>query len=87
MRHGVVSRVVPDDELDETALEIARQIAASPAFTVKMFQRTLRRLADPVVQQSLQEESVAQSLVFASDDYAELKAARLEKREPKYRGR
>jgi hypothetical protein len=30
---------------------------------------------------------VAQTLVFASQDYAEFKAARAEKREPKYRGR
>ena len=36
---------------------------------------------------SLQEEALTQSLVFASRDYAEMKAARAEKREPKYRGR
>jgi hypothetical protein len=30
---------------------------------------------------------VAQSLVFASADYRELKAARKEGREPRYRGR
>jgi len=33
LRHGIVSRVVPDAKLDETALEMARQIAAAPAFT------------------------------------------------------
>jgi enoyl-CoA hydratase/carnithine racemase len=87
LRHGIVSRVVPDAELDATALEMARTIASAPAFTVAMFLRTLRRMANPLVQQSMQEESVAQSLVFASQDYAELKAARAEKREPKYRGR
>jgi enoyl-CoA hydratase/carnithine racemase len=85
--HGVVSRVVPDEELDETALEIARQIAASPAFTVKMFRRNLGRMASPLVQQSLAEEAVTQSMVFASHDYAELKASRSEKREAKFRGR
>ena len=87
LRHGVVSRVVPDEKLDETALEIARTIASAPELTVKMFLRTLRRLANPLVEHSLAEESVAQSLVFASEDYREMKAARAEGREPRYRGR
>jgi enoyl-CoA hydratase/carnithine racemase len=87
LRHGVVSRVVPDEQLDETAMEIARGIAASPAFTVKMFRRTLGRMANPAVQQSISEEAVTQSLVFTSSDYAEMKAARAEQREPRYRCR
>jgi enoyl-CoA hydratase/carnithine racemase len=87
LRHGIVSRVVPDDELDETVLAVAHEIAAAPAFTVKMFRRTLSRMADPLVKQSIQEEAVSQSLVFASDDYAEMKAARAEGRDPKYRNR
>jgi enoyl-CoA hydratase/carnithine racemase len=87
LRHGVVSRVVPDERLDETCLEIAHQIAKAPAFTVRMFRRTLRRIADPPVRASLQEEALTQSLVFASRDYAEMKAARAEGREPRYRGR
>ena len=40
LRHGIVSRVVPDDALDDTCLEMAREIARMPAFTVMMF-RTL----------------------------------------------
>jgi enoyl-CoA hydratase/carnithine racemase len=87
LRHGIVSRVVPDAELDDTVMGMARAIAAAPEFTVKMFLRTLRRLANPLVQQSLAEEALTQSMVFASADYAEFKAARAEKREPKYRGR
>jgi enoyl-CoA hydratase/carnithine racemase len=87
LRHGIVSRVVPDDELDATVLEVAHQIAKAPPFTVKMFRRTLNRLSNPVVQASMQEEAVAQSMVFASEDYAEMKQARAEEREPKYRNR
>ncbi len=87
LRHGIVSRVVPDEDLDETVMAMARQIAATPEFTVKMFLRTLRRLANPAVEQSMVDEALAQAAVFGSDDYAEMKAARTEKREPKYRGR
>jgi enoyl-CoA hydratase/carnithine racemase len=87
LRHGVVSRVVTDEKLDEVCLEIARQISGAPAFTVQMFRRTLGRLANPPVLASLQEEALTQSLVFASRDYAEMKTARKEGREPRYRGR
>ena len=87
LRHGIVSRVVPDEALDETVMSIARGIAAMPPFTVKMFLRTLRRMANPLVQSSIQEEAVSQSMVFASEDYAELKSARAADREPVFRGR
>jgi len=87
LRHGIVSRVVPEAQLDDTVMEIAQTIAKAPPFTVKMFRRTFTRLVNPDVRASLQEESVAQSMVFASEDYAEMKAARAEGREPRYRGR
>lgn len=86
-RHGVVSRVVPDAQLDETCLTVAREIAAQPAFAVKMFRRTLARIANPLVQASIQEEAITQTLTQASDDYAEMKAARTERRDPAYRAR
>jgi enoyl-CoA hydratase/carnithine racemase len=86
LAHGIVSRVVPDEALDATALEIAHQIAKAPAFTVKMFRRTLALLADGPVKSSIAHEALTQSLVFASHDYREMKAARAEQREPKYRG-
>ena len=87
LRHGIVSRVVADDELDAVALELAREIAERPPFAVKMFRRTLGRLAEPEVWRSMQEESVAQAMVFGSDDYAEMKAARADGRAPSFRGR
>ena len=87
LRHGVVSRVVPDDELDDTVMEIARTIAESPPFPVKLFRRTLGKMATDIVQQSMAEEAVTQSLVFKSDDYAEMKTAREGERTPVYRNR
>ena len=46
-----------------------------------------RLLANDLVNRSIDEEATTQTLTFASDDYAEMKAARAEKREPKYRRR
>lgn len=85
--HGIVSRVVPDADLDATVLEVAHAIAAAPPFTVRMFRRTLGRLAHPPVQRTIEEEAVTQSMVFASHDYAEWKAARSEGRDPRFRNR
>jgi len=87
LRHGIVSRVVPADKLEETALEMAKGIAASPAFTVKMARRNMGLLANQMVVQSIDEEATTQTLVFASQDYAEMKQAKKEGREAKYRRR
>jgi enoyl-CoA hydratase/carnithine racemase len=85
--HGVVSRLVPEDELDAVTMAMAETIASAPAFTVKMARRTISSLATEAVQRSMAEEAVAQSMVFASDDYTEMKEARAAERVPRYRKR
>jgi len=87
LRHGVVSRVVPDAELEEVSRGICAEIAANAPFAVKMFRRTLARMANPLVGRSMQEESMAMTTIYETEDYAEMKAARSEGRDPKYRGR
>jgi enoyl-CoA hydratase/carnithine racemase len=86
--HGIVSRLVADEEeLDAVTMAMAETIASAPAFTVKMARRTISSLSRDTVQRSIDEEAVAQSMVFASDDYAEMKSARAEERVPEYRKR
>jgi enoyl-CoA hydratase/carnithine racemase len=87
LRHGVISRLVPADELEDTAREMAEGLAKAPAFTVKMARRNMALLANDQVINSIDEEATTQTLVFASDDYSEMKAARTEDREPNYRRR
>jgi enoyl-CoA hydratase/carnithine racemase len=87
LRHGVVSRVVPDAELEEVSMEVCRKIASNPPFAVKMFRRTLSRVANPLPQRTMQEESMGMTAIYETEDYAEMKAARSEGREPRYRGR
>jgi enoyl-CoA hydratase/carnithine racemase len=84
--HGIVSRVVPPEELDATAREMAEAIAAAPAVTVKMARRVLAHLAEPEIRSSMADELVYQTFINKSEDFAELRAARAEGREPKYRG-
>lgn len=84
--HGIVSRVVPADQLDATAREMAEKVAAAPAATVKMARRVIKHLADPPIRSSMADELVYQTYLNRSDDFAEFKAARAEGREPKYTG-
>jgi enoyl-CoA hydratase/carnithine racemase len=86
LAYGVVSRIVPTDQLQDTAMEIATKIAAAPAVTVKMARRVLGHLAEPEVRTSMAEELIAQTFISRSDDMAELRAARAEEREPRYTG-
>src|SRR3954465_15926294 len=41
LHHGIVSRVVPRDELDSVARRLHDRIAASPAVTVKLARRVI----------------------------------------------
>ena len=86
LHHGVVSRVVPADQLDSTAREMADKIAAAPAVTVKLARRVIKHLSEEAVRSSMEDELVYQTFINKSSDVAEMKAARAEGREPKYTG-
>jgi enoyl-CoA hydratase/carnithine racemase len=86
LAHGIVSRVVPADELDSVAREMAERIAASPAVTVKLARRVLSHLSRPEVRASMEDELIYQTFLNRSDDFAEMKVARAEGRDPNYRG-
>jgi enoyl-CoA hydratase len=84
--HGIVSRLVAPEVLDETAREMAEKIAAAPAVTVKMARRVIAHLAEPAIRSSMADELVYQTFINKSDDFAELEAARAEDREPRFTG-
>jgi enoyl-CoA hydratase len=86
LTHGIVSRVVPAEELDATVQEIAQQIASSPAVTVKMAREVIRHLAQPQIRTSMNDEVIYQTFISRSDDMAEMRAARAEERDPRYTG-
>ncbi len=86
LAHGIVSRIVPPEELDATAREMAEQIAAAPAVTVKLARRVISHLSRPEIRSSMADELIYQTFLNKSEDFAEFRAAREEGREPKYRG-
>ena len=86
LSHGIVSRVVAAEELDGTVREIAEQIAAAPAVTIKMAREVIRHLAVPAIRDSMNDEMIYQTFINKSDDFAELRAARAEDRDPRFTG-
>ncbi len=86
LAHGVVSRVVPPEDLDRVALEMAHKVAAAPAVTVKMARRVIRHLSEAEVRSSMEDELVYQTFINKSSDFAELRAATAEGRPPNFTG-
>ena len=86
LAHGIVSRVVPEADLDTTVREMAEQIAAAPAVTVKMAREVIKHLALPQLRTSMADEMIYQTFINRSDDVAEMRAARVEERPPNYTG-
>jgi len=86
LAHGIVSRIVPEAELDATVREMAEQIAKSPAVTVKMAREVIRHLSLPQIRASMADEMIYQTFINKSDDFQEMRAARAEEREPRYTG-
>ena len=76
-RHGIVSRVVPADELDKAAIELAQDIAKRPPLAVKMARRVISQLATAEVDRSMYEEMLAQTVVMSSEEYKAQRAERL----------
>ncbi len=86
LHHGIVSRIVPPEELDATAMEMAHEIAGRSAVAVKMARRVIRHLARPQQVSSMEDELIYQTFINKSDDYAEMRAAHADGRAPVYKG-
>src|SRR3954468_23471520 len=82
LRHGVVSRVVPAEDLDAVVREAAEQIASTPKVTVKLAREVIRHLSQPQIRSSMADEVIYQTFINRSDDFAEARAARAEERPP-----
>ena len=77
LSHGVVSRVVSAEALDDTVMEIAQAIAAMPPLAVQLARKTIAGLGHDQVLRTLDTELLAQTAVMASDDYKAQRDARL----------
>jgi len=84
---GLVEKVVPREELLDTALGIARTIAARSPVSVAVLRELARTTRDLPLEEGLRREADGFRRCLASEDGAEGVAAFLEKREPQFTGR
>ena len=84
---GLVSRVVPHEELLDTAMVIADRIAANPPLAVQRIKAGLRRSLDPDWRQLGEWVSTSLSELFRTEDHREGVKSFLEKRPAVYVGR
>lgn len=83
---GLVSQVVPDAEVIDAALAIARDIARLPPLAVLMIKETILAGQDASLDAALALERKAFQLLFASADKREGMQAFLDKRRPAFKG-
>jgi enoyl-CoA hydratase/carnithine racemase len=84
---GLVSRVVPHDDLLPTALALAGTIAANPPLAVQRLKEGLRLALDPDWHELGRWVSASLGELFQTADHREGVAAFLEKRPATYEGR
>jgi len=84
---GLVSRVVPHDDLLPSALQLAGDIASNPPLAVQKLKHGLRRALDPDWNDLGRWVSASLGELFRTEDHKEGVASFLEKREPKFVGR
>lgn len=86
-RIGLVNRVVPEAELDTVVASIAARLAAGPPIALAMSKRLLNNSFDVTLEQALDDEGLAQTVTFSTEDVAEAMGAFIDKRDPVFRGR
>ena len=84
---GLVERVVPKEQLLETAVGIARSISQRSPVAVSILRELARTTRDLPLEEGLRREADGFRRCLESEDGAEGVAAFLEKREPQFTGR
>lgn len=86
-RIGLVNRVVPHEELDETVGELAKQLASKPPIALRYCLEAVQQGLEAGMDEGEAIEADLFGLCCATEDQKEGMNAFLEKREPEWKGR
>jgi enoyl-CoA hydratase len=86
-QRGLVARVVPPELVVESAVGLARELAARPPISVRLAKEAVTRAFEGRVDEGIDFERKAFYLLFATRDAHEGMHAFIDRREPTYEGR
>ncbi len=84
---GLVNRVVPDDQLADATMELARSLAQGPQIALSLMKRNLDCAESSGLAELLDLEAANQVLTGRTEDHREAAKAFVEKRAPMFIGR
>jgi len=84
---GLVNRVVPNELCLESAMHLAKEVAARPPLAVMMGKDAVLKTYDMTLEAGLDAERKNFFLLFSTEDMREGMAAFLEKRPPQWKGK
>jgi 2-(1,2-epoxy-1,2-dihydrophenyl)acetyl-CoA isomerase len=84
---GLVNRVVPDDQLGDTTMELAHSLAQGPQIALSLMKRNLNCAESSGLAELLDLEAANQVLTGRTEDHREAAKAFVEKRAPVFVGR
>lgn len=86
-RLGLVSEVVPHEQLMERTLALADRLAHGPTYSMALIKALVHKALGQSLEEHLVDAGRAQSLARSTEDHREGVRAFLEKRQPEFKGR
>lgn len=84
---GLISKVVPDDQLEAASLALAQEIAGSATYALTLAKRMFQYMYVPTLEQLLEMEVLAICGARMTHDHVEGVTAFKEKRKPQFKGK
>jgi enoyl-CoA hydratase/carnithine racemase len=85
-RYGLVSQLVPDEELDDAVASLAQRLANGPTLAFAQTKSLLTRELDMPMSAAMELDAMTQALLMTTEDHAEFHAAFNAGRKPGWKG-
>jgi enoyl-CoA hydratase/carnithine racemase len=86
-RYGLVSELVPDEELDAAVAALAARLASGPTLAYAQTKSLLTRELDMPLSAAMELDAMTQALLMTTEDHAEFHTAFNARRKPEWKGR